>query len=261
VATIKLLPALQQVYMRVTQIHGHSASFYAIKSALTTGSSEVMGDDSCPTDRLVNMVNFEALEYEGILSSISVSLKGPGVYGVTGPSGAGKSTLLALLVGMKVPTSGAIQFRDDEGVIKSTDVPMGYVPQEIALINGTLRENILFGRKDISEADIRSITSSVGLAAFDLSERMTRMISADSDNLSGGQKQRIGIARAMLSKPSVLVLDEPTSALDVISRDAIIELLSQLGYTAIVIFVTHDESLLKICNHVYQINAGKLSEK
>lgn len=138
---------------------------------------------------------------------------------IVGPSGSGKSTIVQLINRLYDPKEGRIMLGVDD--IKEKDLAslrsyIGYVAQEPVLILGTIRENLIYGNKDASDADLKEALMRADASfVFELEKGMDTYVGAGSVlNLSGGQKQRIAIARALIKKPKILVLDEATSALD-----------------------------------------------
>ncbi len=136
-----------------------------------------------------------------------------------GPSGSGKSTIVQMIERFYNPKEGEIYF--DETNIKDITLKglresIGYVSQEPVLILGTIRDNILFGNVEATEAEIHeALTKANATFVFGMEHGLDTYIgSASVLNLSGGQKQRIAIARALVKKPKILILDEATSALD-----------------------------------------------
>ena len=177
---------------------------------------------------------------------------------IIGESGSGKSTLLDIILGFLEPAQGNVYVNGinlNSGNIGSWHSQIGYVPQDIALMSGTIASNVAFGEKSPSKftAKVNEILEQVGI---DLS-RMNAgsQVGEGGHNLSGGQRQRIAIARALYHKPRVLILDEPTSSLDDKNSRLIVKLLTKLQDQLTIIVVTHqpeyfpkDTTFLKIDN-------------
>lgn len=138
---------------------------------------------------------------------------------IVGPSGSGKSTIVQMIERFYEPSVGDI-YLDNTNIkdikLKNLRESIGYVSQEPVLILGTIRDNLLFGNKDATEAEIEYALKKANAGfIYDMEQKLDTYIgSAAVLNLSGGQKQRIAIARALIKKPKLLILDEATSALD-----------------------------------------------
>ncbi len=159
----------------------------------------------------------------------------PGVTAVLGPSGSGKSTLLSLVAGFESPDAGRV-FVDGRRIDTRPpeDRSVGMVFQNYALFpHLSVRENLAFGA-----ADVAAMTETAELLEID------HLLDRDPGTLSGGEAQRVGLARALVSEPSVLLLDEPLSSLDApIRRRLRLELRDVLADLGIpVVYVTHDQA-------------------
>jgi ABC-type bacteriocin/lantibiotic exporter with double-glycine peptidase domain len=171
---------------------------------------------------------------------------------IRGLSGSGKSSLLNLIAGVSQPTTGMIRVDRDK---------IAYVPQEIALLDDSIRNNLLFGRSDWSDLDLMKALATAKLDEFVAAQPMgldTRV----GDNgilLSGGQRQRLGIARAILRGVTLLLLDEATSALDEQSETLLFENLRK--YEFAVILVTHRLHSRHFGDREYRLEAGQLIEQ
>jgi ATP-binding cassette subfamily C protein LapB len=200
-----------------------------------------------------------------VLKHVSVTFNPGEVVAITGPNGSGKSTLLAILSGLLRPGEGAVYFNGrpvSEYIPAEYRHAVAYVPQEIHLFSGSLRENILMGR-DFEGDDLAGICDLVGLSGWlsKLSSGLETMLEEDGRNVSGGVRQKIGIARALVSRPCVLLLDEPSNNLDQESADLLRQgiLLAKTGKT--VIFVSHTRTLLEGVDRVYRLEQGRLMEE
>ena len=183
---------------------------------------------------------------------------------LVGPSGCGKSTLVRLMLGFEQAESGSIFF--DEHNLDDINKPslrrycISICLQDGQLVEGTIRDNILFGNGSYSDEDVWEAAKN---AALDKDiEAMPRgldtPISADGQGVSGGQRQRILIARALIRKPKIFFLDEATSALDNISQHIITENLARMRCTRITI--AHRMSTIRECNRIIVLGDGKVAE-
>ncbi|WP_068782864.1 ABC transporter ATP-binding protein [Paenibacillus phocaensis] len=159
---------------------------------------------------------------------------------IMGATGSGKSSLVQLIPGMYEPTEGTIRI---DGIdIREWDRKrlrraIGYVPQEVMLFSGTIRENIAWGREEATPEQIRAAARQAQI--HDTIERQPHgyetRLGQRGVNLSGGQKQRLSIARALVRQPAILILDDSTSALDVRTEAALLEEVSRLSCTTLLI--------------------------
>ena len=172
---------------------------------------------------------------------------------IVGESGSGKSTLARLIAGLVRPTSGHVRFTDTEG---APCVPkLGYVAQAVALYPGTVRSNITFGRV-ASDDDVNAAVEAAGLTRFVTSLNMglgTRVLDS-GQAFSGGQRQRIAIARALLEAPPVVIFDEATSNLDPASEDHVLDAISRMACTKIL--VAHGPKSLRLADMVVHMKDG-----
>ncbi|MFZ1411271.1 MAG: ABC transporter ATP-binding protein [Micropruina sp.] len=195
------------------------------------------------------------------LQGLDFSIEEGETIGVIGPSGAGKSTLAQLLLGLREPTAGAVRVHGVD--LRHVDrrwftSQVAFVPQDPLLITGTAAENIRFFREGIDQDELvracreaNVLDDVAGLPhGFDthLGERGTQ--------LSGGQRQRLSIARALVGKPSVLILDEPTSALDGKSEALIRDTLAQSHGLVTTIIIAHRMSTLDLCDRILVLEHG-----
>ena len=202
-----------------------------------------------------------------IISNSTLEIYKKDIVGIIGPSGIGKSTLVDLISGLLKPHKGEILVDglNIEKNLKSWQKQIGYVPQEVYLLDDSIKANVAFGVKE-QDFDNSRFKDSLKLAQVDdfvssLPEKEMTKVGDRGIRISGGQKQRLGIARAMYFSPSVLILDEPTSALDKENETKIINDLYKLSSKNSIIIVTHKLSVLRNCNKIYEIGEGKISEK
>ncbi len=239
---------------------------------LDTQSDIVDSPQAAPLATVEGRIVFEQVSFayqddpgNAILSAVDLEIRPGEVLALVGPSGAGKTTLVNLIPRFFDPTSGRIcidgrDLRDLQ--VKSLRSQIGIVPQETLLFGSTVRENILYGRLDASEADVIEAARAANAHEFisQFPDGYETLVGERGVKLSGGQRQRIAIARAILKDPCILLLDEATSSLDSESEGLVQEALERLmqGRTSIVI--AHRLSTIQNAARIAVLDAGRIVE-
>jgi len=198
-----------------------------------------------------------------VIDGLDLTIQPGEFVAVVGASGSGKSTLLRLLLGLERPQHGTIRFDGRPLERLRADLvrrQIGVVPQNAALLSGTIQEVIAGGALITSEqawqaAQLAAIATEI--QSFPMG--MQTIISEGGGNLSGGQRQRLAIARALVRQPALLMLDEATSALDNISQAVVSRNLQQLGLTRIV--VAHRLSTIRDADRIVMLEAGRVVQE
>ena len=196
-----------------------------------------------------------------ILNTISLDIPAHQVTVLQGPSGSGKTTIADLVIGLFIPDSGQILIDN----IPLSDIDMGrwrrrigYVPQEPTLFHDTIRANITLGDETISDAMIWDVLEQTGMKDIvrAMPEGLETSVGERGTRISGGQKQRIALARALITRPDLLILDEVTSALDEPTERDICRNIRKLtpGYT--ILAITHRPAWSRIAHRLYKIENG-----
>jgi ABC-type multidrug transport system fused ATPase/permease subunit len=198
------------------------------------------------------------------VKDISLKIKKGQVVSFVGPSGAGKTTVIDLILGVLNPDSGNVQIQGYPplSAIKRWPGAIGYVPQDVMISNGTIRQNVCLGYSlgAVEEDDIWQALEVAQLAEFirDLPEGLDTPVGDRGTKLSGGQRQRLGIARAMFTKPKLLVLDEATSSLDGTTEASISKAVHNLKGGVTIVMIAHRLSTVKESDVIYYLAKGKL---
>ena len=201
-----------------------------------------------------------------LFKNFSLSLKHGKTTAIVGPSGAGKSTLVDLLLGLYSVTDGSILAN---GINISTldhnywMSLIGVVDQDVYLLNGTLSENIAFGKEDATKQEIFDAAKSAHIDKFvnNLPNGYDTIIGDRGLKLSGGQRQRVSIARALIRKPEILVFDEATSALDSESEQLIQDTLASLHEGHSIFIIAHRLSTIAHADHLVILEDGAITEQ
>lgn len=214
----------------------------------------------------MNNVTFSYTPGHNALDNVSLEVKPGQMIAIVGPSGAGKTTIANLLPRFYDPQAGSILV-DGHDIrtitLQSLREQIGIVPQETILFNGTVYDNILYGRLDASEAEVIAAAKAANAHEFieKLPDQYNTSIGERGATLSGGQRQRIAIARAILKNPRILILDEATSALDTESEKLVQQALDKLmvGRTSFVI--AHRLSTVQRADLIVVLAKGAIVEQ
>ncbi len=197
------------------------------------------------------------------LKNINLTIKPGEKIGIIGRSGSGKSSLAKLLVGLYQPDNGALLV---DGVdIRQIDVSelrhnIGYVPQDIQLLAGTLRDNLVSGARYVEDELVLQAAELAGVHEFARlhPQGYELQVGERGQNLSGGQRQNVALARALLLNPPILLLDEPTSAMDNTGEERLKQRLAAVVENKTVVLVTHRASLLSLVDRLLVIDRGQI---
>lgn len=196
------------------------------------------------------------------LDSINLVIPNLSFVAIVGPSGSGKSTLMDVLLGLNTPQNGSVTIssRDPLSVYEKWPGKVAYVPQATVLMDGTIAQNIAFGRNPLDEDQIMKTIQQANLAEFvsDLEFGIHTQVGELGSRLSAGQRQRIGIARALFSEPELLVMDEPTSALDALTEQNLADSLMTLRHQMTLVVIAHRLSTITSADKIVYISNGKI---
>jgi ATP-binding cassette subfamily C protein len=200
-----------------------------------------------------------------ILSQASLFIPAGEVTAVVGPSGAGKTTIADLALGLVTPQQGQVYL--DDAPLSDIDISkwrsrVGYVPQEMLLLHEDVLTNVTLGDPKLSRADVEEALTAAGAAEFvrELPQGLDTPLGERGARLSGGQRQRIAIARALVHRPSLLILDEATAALDPASEAGIYETVRSLRGRTTILAISHQPGLLRVADRVYRLSNGRVAE-
>lgn len=268
VAAYRMIPAVRAVLNSWSTLQNASYSIDTVLEGMEEeGGSEQEEDGGFTFERgiVADRLSFTFPDGELILNDFSMTIERGERVGVKGPSGSGKSTLFNLLLGFFEPTSGRIQI--DGQTLTPVNRRLwhrlvGYVPQEVFIIQGSLAENIALGRA-VNRDKIMYVLEQVKLKdwAKELPEGIDSSLGEYGSRLSGGQKQRIGIARALYKDAEVLFFDEATSALDSETEREInmaLQDLSMRHKELTLVIIAHRASSLAFCDRIIDLHEADL---
>lgn len=215
-----------------------------------------------PLDSSIELrgVGFEYEPEKPVLKNISLTINKGEFIGIAGLSGAGKTTLIDIISGLLEIKSGEI-FIDSKKYDSFPPLKIGYIPQEISLINASIRENVAFGSPSIDDNQVIDALKKACLYDF-VTQNYKDGIYAnpfvDATGFSQGQKQRLAIARALYSNPDILILDEATSSLDLKTEDEICNVLNSLKGEKTIIAIAHRISTIKTADRIAYIKNAEI---
>ena len=267
----RLLPMLQQCYASYTTIKGALASFRDVLELLDQplpDSSNQSMVEPIPFNKEIRLENIYfryGSETPQVLDNINLKLEKGTVVGFIGSTGSGKSTLIDIVMALLTPSEGKL-YIDDEQItnanLRSWQMHIAHVPQNIYLSDSSIAENIAFGVPMI-DVDIDKVKQAAQLAQIsdlieELPEQYRTFVGERGVRLSGGQRQRIGIARALYKNANVLVFDEATSALDNETEKYVMDAIEGLGKELTILIIAHRLTTLKNCNQIVELSKGKI---
>ena len=215
----------------------------------------------------ISNINFQYLTGKILLTNVNLNIKKGTTVGIIGKSGAGKSTFLNIFTGLLKPTKGSILVDsiDITTAMKLWRKKIGYVSQDIFLLDSSIAENIAFGIPK-ENIDYNKVKNCIILAELDtyireLKEGLNTTVGEKGVRISGGQRQRLGLARALYHEPDILILDEATNSLDINTENTILNTLKNLKNKFTILIISHHENPLKIADVVYELKSNTLQKK
>ena len=272
----KLLPALQQVYVHLSTLRFAQPALDKLHVDLTSMFSPetppLLATEAMTVTREIRL-KAVSYRYPGnerlALDGLDLIIPAHATVGLVGPTGSGKTTTVDILLGLLAPVVGTLEV--DGTPIQGGNCPhwqqvLGYVPQQIFLIDDSITANIAFGvaPEAVDHAAVEHAARVANLHDFiiyELPAGYATQVGERGVRLSGGQRQRIGIARALYHGPRVLVLDEATSALDNLTEQAVMEAVHNLGHEITIIMIAHRLSTVRECDCIYVLDRGKVSAR
>lgn len=211
-------------------------------------------------------LQFVSFKYQNelLFKELELNIKPGSKIAIIGPNGIGKTTIIYLILGFYAPEKGKLLAEGisyDELDLSHLRLSIGVVSQHPPLFLGTVKENILYGNAEINDEKLIE-TCTIALAhefIKKLPNGYDTQIGEDGVKLSGGERQRIAIARALIRKPKLLILDEPTNHLDQYLVGSIMDNIDNLDYNPAVLLISHDSTVVKHANQIFNFENGKLT--
>ncbi|MBI5162515.1 MAG: ABC transporter ATP-binding protein [Magnetospirillum sp.] len=274
-AALRLMPSANRILSALAELKRRSTMIGALHADLVEAEGDAgrtAAPSPPPRPSLAEAIRVDGVSFRypgaetDALHAVTLTIRKGESVGLVGPSGSGKSTLVDVLLGLLPPHTGRILADDWEtgANLAEWQRRIGYVPQQINLLDDTVRRNVAFGLLDEDIDDAR-VWQALRLAHV---EAVIRALPAGLDTtlgengirLSGGQRQRIGIARALYRDPEVLVLDEATSALDSETEREITRVIEELAGNRTLVLVAHRLSTLTHCDRLVFVRGGAIAD-
>jgi ABC-type bacteriocin/lantibiotic exporter with double-glycine peptidase domain len=274
-ASFRILPCLNRILLGYNHIKISNQTINSLFFSLNEINSNMINKDfilhhkenilTIDNIKIVNLNFTYGDKDKFLIDNINLEIKKNSFVGLVGKSGSGKSTLINIIVGLLKPDSGAVYYNEDINIFNNLRYfykKISYVPQEVNIIDDTIKNNIAFGVEK-NKIDIKKLNKSIDDSKLNsfietLGKGLETILGDKGSRLSGGQKQRIGIARALYFNPDLIIFDESTSSLDKSTENEIINTINELKGKKTIIFATHQMPLLEKCDTIVKISENKL---
>jgi ABC-type multidrug transport system fused ATPase/permease subunit len=260
-ALYRLLPSINRI------MHGYNSLMYFHKSIDIIGKELETDQENLQSEVVefknkIELINIDfSYQKKSVLNNINLTIYKGEKIAFIGKSGTGKSTLVDLIIGLYQPNQGEIKIDGiilDRSNLQNWRSQIGYIPQQVYLFDGTISDNVCFGRS-MNRALLNKVLKQANVFDFlQTKQGVKTLVGEGGIQLSGGQKQRIAIARALYGQPEILVLDEATSALDNKTEQKIMNEIYKLSKAKTLIIIAHRLSTIKDCDRVIEIRDGSI---
>jgi ABC-type bacteriocin/lantibiotic exporter with double-glycine peptidase domain len=273
-AGYRLMPAFQSIFFSFSALRFYLPSLRSILDGL---ASEVMDEPvavrhESGVPRFANKLEFMNVGFtypdrSRVLDRVDLIIEANTTVGIIGRTGSGKTTLVSLILGLLAPTSGTIRVDGialEGGRLAAWQRRIGYVPQDVFLIDDSIAANIALGvaAEEIDRAAVERAARFAGIHDFiasTLPQGYEAHVGERGARLSGGQRQRIGIARALYHDPDVVIFDEATSGLDTETEDTVISAIDNLAMKRTLIIISHRAATLRYADVVHLLENGRIA--
>ena len=267
----RLMPTLQQAYQMYAMILNYNEATREVLVVLQQPLSVAAVSVAPPPLPFLKHIHLHQISFRYspasalVLDRVDLHIPKGARIGFVGKTGGGKSTTVDLIMGLLLPTGGAIKVDGLELTgdrMRAWQRTVAHVPQSIFLADVSLAENIAFG-VPLPSIDFALVEHAARQAQIDefiqqQDLKYQAMVGERGVRLSGGQRQRIGIARALYKRASVLVFDEATSALDSETEQAVMQSIEQLSRELTIILIAHRVTTVERCEAVYEVADAKI---
>ena len=264
-AAYRLLPSIQQIFAFTSSIRFNLPALDLIYTDMNSADKQnfILKISNQNADISFKNVNFSYDDSDFKLDNVNLEFKPKSYTAIIGKSGVGKTTIVDLLLGLYAPSSGSITISNR--LIDSNGKPkIGYVSQNIAFINDSIKNNILFGlsESEYEESKIMKVIDNaiINDVVEDSTDGIMTLIGEKGSKFSGGQLQRIGVARSLYRNPKVLIFDEATNALDIETEKKLFKSL-RINYPDMtVICITHRIATMQLCEKILCVSQNSIEE-
>ena len=265
VVAVRMIPVFNTFTTSLSNLKSIQPSFDLVFSELSNLRKIKNENKEIETIKFENKIEIKNISFKyqkddsNIIDNLSLNIQKGDKIGLVGESGTGKSTLINIIMGLLKQTQGKIYVDNKELLTKKNQLiaNIGYVPQEVFLIEGELKKNIALGVdiEEISQEKLIKASDAAQITNFveNLDKSFDSLVEENGRNFSVGQKQRIGVARALYKDPDILILDESTSSLDVETEEKFIKDIFNISENKTIIFISHKMSALVKCDKIFDL--------
>jgi len=263
-ALFRLMPSANRIITSYNQI-----SYYSKSLDLVYDEVNIKQEPKCnrsivfDRDYVFENISYKYSDGSEVFKEASFSIHKKDRIGIVGASGAGKSTMVEIVMGLLYPKSGSI-FVDgielNEENVLCIRPKIGYVPQDVFLFDGTIADNVFFGRNEDFDK-LENVLRQVNMLSYlETLNGCDTNVGDGGALLSGGQRQRIAIARTLYHDPEIIILDEATSGLDDVTAKKLMDEVYGLSDGKTLIIISHNPDILFGCNYVYEVGSGTINK-
>lgn len=263
----QVIDVIKRVQLHLQSSTMAAAAYNSMMTAIIHADNQVEKNFGNDQPEIKKQIRFENVSFaygeKQVLDHVNFECPAKKITVLIGPSGAGKTTIVDLIIGFYLPLHGRIMIDDTSMVdvqLSSWRDKIGYVPQELTLLRGSIADNIKLGDNTITSDMVHEALRLAGAEGFveALPDGIDTDIGTMGAKLSGGQRQRISLARALVLKPKLLLLDEVTSALDEVTEAEICENIMELSGKFTIVAITHKPAWTRIAQRIYRVSDGQV---
>lgn len=265
----RALAPIAQTAGLLTQYHTTKTALESLDEVMARPVERPLDSNFLSRTSFIGDIEFREVSFkypgaeENALTKVSFKIKVGEHVALLGRMGSGKSTINKLMLGLYQPTEGAVLVDGiDARQIDPAELrrSIGYVQQDTHLFYGSMRENITMTSPHADDASILAAAHAGGIDEFINAnpKGFDLLVGERGETLSGGQRQGVGIARALISKPNILLLDEPTSSMDHSSEDNVKKRLAAAATGKTIVLITHRSTMFDLANRIIVVDTGRV---